>query len=67
MAASLFPLALCLSLNALNGDVFVLELDAVYVFPLEMRINVWVGVAGGRDGSSKLSLVDGMKNKTSDE
>lgn len=55
MAASLFPLALSLSLNALNGDVCVLELDAVYVFPLEMRINVvWVGVAGGRDGSSKL-------------
>lgn len=54
MAANLFPLAPSLSLNALNDDVCVLELDAVYVFSQKMRINVWVGVAGGRDGSSKL-------------
>lgn len=47
MAASLFPLAMSLSVNGLNGDVCVLEPDAVYILPLEMRINVvWVGVAG---------------------
>lgn len=54
-SANVFPLAPSLSLIATNGDIYLVELVAVYLYLKEMKISIFErGFAGGRGGSSKL-------------
>lgn len=42
-SANVFPLAPPLSLNDMNGDIYLLELAAVYLYLNEMKINIFEG------------------------